>query len=441
MSISLKSRQLNDASIGLFNSGRIVEAGELQRQAIEADGRNAAAYNNFGITLTRTGRIVEAKQMFERAAELKPDCANFQFSLGENWLKLGRFDRALEKFHQTLALDPKFYSAWINASVALGAMGRVAEAIEATRKAVEIRPDFALTRANLGVQLLMTGQFAEGWREYEHRLTCTFAPRKFKIPQWTSQSGQRVFVWAEQGVGDEILYASMLAELQNSCADVVWEADRRLIPLLARSFPGVRFVVRGLEPPADCEAHCPAGNLGQFFRSSPDQFRRTPWLKPELITLSAKPTIGISWRSSAENFAKEKSTALSEWVEILRTPGVRFINLQYGATAGELDNLKSKFGLEIEQPQIDLKNDLDGLAWLISSCSRVITVSSVVAHLAGALGVPTWVLVSAGTGKFWYWGLQSRTPFYPSVELIRQKLPGDWGPALALVKGKLHEHS
>jgi len=236
----------------------------------------------------------------------------------------------------------------------------------------------------------------------------------------------------------------------------MWETDKRLVPLFQRSYPSVKVVGRG-NAPADTEigpdigAHIPSGSLGRFIRSKAAHFPlarpgylvadqpRAQALRGTLHMLPGEKLVGISWVSKNIKFGESKSISLSAWAGILRTPGLRFVDLQYGDTAAERAKVAQEFGIKVEHIEgLDLREDIDGVAALTAACDLVVTVSNTAAHIAGALGKPVWILVPAGIGKFWYWGHEGvSTPWYPSATLIRQGNQYDWTPELADVAARL----
>jgi ADP-heptose:LPS heptosyltransferase len=162
---------------------------------------------------------------------------------------------------------------------------------------------------------------------------------------------------------------------------------------------------------------------------------RAKSLAARLGARGAEKVIGISWTSSNREFGDRKSTALADWIEVLRVPGVRFINLQYGDTARERNELRKRHGHEIGHlDDIDLYRDLESLAALCAACDLVITVSNVTAHMAGALGRPVWQLTPKGLGRLWYWfSGREDSPWYPSMRIFNQRTLGNWQDVLGRV--------
>ena len=240
----------------------------------------------------------------------------------------------------------------------------------------------------------------------------------------------------------------MVEEARARVGKLVLEVEPRLVTLLQRSLPDVEVVPAGLMLyQVPMQAQVPLGGLAQHLRRSFDAFpRRTggylradPQRTADLrarINPDARPTIGVSWRSTGAKVSEAKSARLSDFEALLRLPGCRFIDLQYGDTAAERETIARELGIAVEHvDEIDNTNDIDGLAALIGACDAVVTVSNTTAHLAGALGTPTFVLVPFGQAQLWCWFKEGDTsPWYPRVHLRRQAIGQPWAdlvPAVA----------
>lgn len=268
--------------------------------------------------------------------------------------------------------------------------------------------------------------------------------------RWTGEpfKGGSLLVWPEQGLGDEILFAGMMDDLADRAEDsgftVVWEVDPRLVGLMQRSNERIHFVPLQPQtnlpiPDTKLSRQIPSGSLGSIFRNANEMFptTRRSYLKPDPHRRSQyrdalgggeKKLIGISWASKSPNFAQEKSMSLSDLVPVMDLPGVGCVDLQYG----DFENERTTFrrgrdpGL-LKIAGLDLTTDLDGVAAAIAACDHVVTVSNVVAHLAGALGVPVTVLMPSAYGRLWYWGAEApTTPWYPSARIVRRHPNQSW---------------
>jgi hypothetical protein len=215
--------------------------------------------------------------------------------------------------------------------------------------------------------------------------------------------------------------------------------------LFARSFPGVGVVPRGGDLPGNIDAQIPLGSLGQFLRATWDAFPKradghlrcdtalAARLRERLIAGGGRRIVGLSWHSRNPKHEGSKSAPLREFAPLLRLDGCRFVDLQYGDTGADRADVERALGVRIEHlDDIDNTGDLDGLAALISACDVVVTVSNTTAHLAGALGVETVVLIPAGRGRMWFWFKdRADSPWYPRVRLRRQRRGQPWSDVIA----------
>lgn len=454
----------NNFGVCLYAQGKHEDAIAMQKKAFALDPKMDMAYNNMGVVLNALGRHSEALEAFSKAMEINP--ANYQAinNFGDSSVKTSRFDQGLAALRRALEIQPDYVEALTNLGAALWGLGRLDEAKVHLRRAIQLQPDVAMAHKNLGIISLLQDNYAEGWREYEWRWRADKIPLKaHPKPIWTGGNlGEgALLVWCEQGIGDEILHASMIPDFVKlgRFKRLVWECDFRLTSLLTRSNPGVQFVPRPpypTDPPneaifaPDIAAHLPSGSIGNFVREDVSKFpKHAGYLTPDPVRkaafqqrLAKKPgekLIGVSWLSKNLAFGSSKSTALAQWAEILRTPNCRFVDLQYGETDEERAALTRDFGITLEHfDGLDLKLDMEGLAALTSVCDLMTTVSNSSAHMAGALGIPVWTLIASGIGKFWYWGFDGATTvWYPSATLIRQPEHQDWESSLKTMAERL----
>lgn len=421
------------------------EAIEACRRATEIDSALPSAWSNLGSALHDAGRYDESVAATRTALRLEPHLPEAWNNLGSALRSVSRYEEAVEAHERAARLHPDSASFRFNYGITLQHAGRTDEAIAQLRRALEHDPDDAEIHTELSLALLGSGRLAEGWQEYEWRWKRSGAPaRRHSGPIWDGDRSwpRRLLLWSEQGIGDQILYASMIPELAKSALRVTAEVDPRLGDLFRRSFPGVSIVPRR-EPPAiaadgyDCQS--PLAGLGKWLRSSPEAFpRHEGYLKADpgraagyesrLSAVHTGMRVGLSWSSANPEFGDRKSTALAAWAPLLRVPGLSFIDLQYGNTAHERAELEARQGARlVHLDDIDLYQDLDGVTALCAACDLVITVSNVTAHVAGALGKPVWLLAPRARGRLWYWtGGRYDSPWYPSMRVYSQHALGDW---------------
>jgi hypothetical protein len=299
------------------------------------------------------------------------------------------------------------------------------------------------------------GELEKAWQMHEARFGliandpfATAQRRPYPQPLWqgeTLNADQALLLYGEQGMGEEILHTSMLHEAMARAKNIVVECAPRLMPLFARSFPGIRFVPRGDAPVSGTAiAHqAPLGHLGALFRKSFDAFpnqpsylkadaAKTALLRAKYDTLAqGKKIIGISWKSKKLRHGDPKSTSLQDWKPIFDT-GAFFVSLQYGET--ETD--RAEAGHVHRDATVDQMTSLDDFAAQVAAMDAVISVSNTAAHMAGALGIKAAILLPASRGLMGHWfDNGDKSPWYPSVTLLRQKHDGDWGDVMPRAAG------
>ena len=303
--------------------------------------------------------------------------------------------------------------------------------------------------------MLRLGNFAEGWPLYEWRWkTEQDIGKGLKTHKslWQGEKNANVFLWAEQGIGDEIMFASLIPELEEQCSTLIVKCDKRLIPLFERSFSNeIEFQCdQGKVSEDSYDFHIPIASLPSVLRPSLDNFKQAPRsylrcdnkkaeeLKQIISTDKTQTLIGISWNSSAKQpCAHHRNIDLYDLVKHLHAPDVKLVNLQYGDFVDEIAQLREDHGIEvIEVPDIDNHNDIDGLAALIMACDKVVSIDNATVHLAGALGAKTKILLPFNSN--WQWGTSGSSSYwYDSVELYRQKSVGDWKQVLEHLKSEM----
>lgn len=447
-------RPWNNRGNLLRQLGRLEEAEASLRHALAVAPGFADTLNNLGIVLMQQLRFDDAIACYDHVLALDPQASDSLFNKGLAHHMAGAVGEAMALYRLALAADPSHADASNNLGNALREQGQLGEASTAYAAAVAAWPVSAVAHHNLGQSLLQLGDFAHGWPEYDWRWQCADFPsawRPYRQPLWQGEGliGRTILVWREQGIGDEVLYSSMIPDLLARGGQVVLEASSRLAPLFRRSFPGVTVVTREeIETSSLLEGvdvHCPIASLGRWLRSRAEDFpRHQGYLKCDSGRREAlaqryralgKPVIGIAWHSRASGQAGAKSSSLQDWQPVLSVADHVFVNLQYGDVGGELSGLHRRHGLSVfADPEVDQLVDLEGFAAQVAAMDLVVTVSNTTAHFAGALGIPALVMVPHGPGLFWYWFIdRDDSPWYPSLTVMRQNRSGDWATVLAAV--------
>ncbi len=424
------------------------EAIEACRSATEIDPALPAAWSNLGSALHDAGRYDESISASRSALQLDARMPETWNNLGSALRSVSRYESAIEAHEHALGWMPDSAPFHFNFGITLQHAGLPERAIAELQRALEIEPGNAEAHTELSLALLGSGRLAAGWQEYEWRWQRPGTQAKRHTgAAWDGDRSRpgRLLLWSEQGVGDQIFYAGMMPELEKSPLRITAEVDPRLVALFKRSFPAVAIVPRrdpSLIAPDQYDSQSSLAGLGRWLRPSLDTFPshegylkaeagRASALRSRLSTLGPGLRVGLSWASANPEFGDRKSTELAAWAPVLRVPGVSFVDLQYGDTARERGQLATREGIRLTHlDDVDLYQDLDGLAALCAACDLVITVSNVTAHVAGALGRPVWLLAPRARGRLWYWFAgRTDSPWYPSMRVYSQHRLGDWREA------------
>jgi len=443
----------------LLMKSRYAEAIPLLSRLLMSYPDSAEIHNYLGSALNAVWQLDEAIPHLERALELMPDYAEAHADLGDTLTKLGRLDEALEHADKALLINPEMVEALNTLGNIYMEKGQASEAVAVFRKALSLEPDNAESHLMLGLAELYLGNFSEGWNEYEWRLKLGNAQeRGLTQPLWEGSSlqGKKLFVYPEQRVGDEIMFASCLPEVIGRAEQCIIECDERLLLLYQRSFPDATIVKRISDsgypqelPPAD---FCiPIGSLPRFLRPDissfpkqknyllPDENKVEEW-KARYKGLGEGLKVGISWRGGGRpDEIRKRSSVLDKWNKLLSVSGVCFVNLQYGDSSEELNRLEQETGVKIyDWADADPLKDLDAFAAKIAALDLVISVDNPTVHMAGALRIPAWVLLPSVCDWRWMQDYED-TPWYESVRLFRQERMGEWDGVFQRVLGKLNE--
>jgi Flp pilus assembly protein TadD len=426
----------------LESIGRFGEAEASLRAAIRLRPEYPSALSNLGQVLNQLGRPVEAEASLRAALRLEPDSPIALNNLAIALCDQGRPADAERCLREALRLAPAAANALNNLGIALFDQGRAAEAEASFRKALRLQPDLADARNSLASMLLLDGRLKEGWEEYEWRWkTRDLAPtaRGFAAPMWRGEPlrGRTLLIWAEQGFGDTLQFCRY-ASMVEPGARVVLEVQPPLAGLLA-SLPGSPRIVGRGEPLPPFDLHCPLHSLPRLFGTTldtvpaaipylaADPARAAAW-RERLADLSGL-RVGLVWagesradRPRLSAVDARRSTTLKSLAPLADVYGVAFVSLQQGPPSAQAAH--PPVGMNLTDFTAELADFAD-TAGLIESLDLVISVDTSVAHLAGALGKPVWLLNRYDT--CWRWLLnRDDSPWYPSLRQFRQPSPGDW---------------
>jgi tetratricopeptide (TPR) repeat protein len=441
LSVALKYHQL----------GHIVHANTIYGLILHEQPQNAVAMQYSGVIAYQSGAHDKALKLIEQAIQIQPSIPDFHNNLGLVFQAMGDHQRAIECYRQAIALNANYVDAYNNLGLIFEATRRPAEAVTYYERAIALRPDFAQAHWNLSLTLLVMGNFSRGWDEYEWRLkTPELAGegKRFARPLWNGEDlrGKTILLHAEQGFGDAIQfirYAPLLASLGGQILFECKPALKRLF----KEVKGIHEIILSGDPLPQYDFHCPLLSLPSRFRTaeveipvaapylSPDEGLVEDWRRRMPNTGSALK-VGLMWAGSPGNKNDlNRSISLSQ-LDLLGTiENVVFYNLQKGSGVAQANNPLANLHF------IGLTEDIGDFAStaaLIANLDLVICVDTSVAHLAGAIGKPAWVLLPFAAD--WRWLLEREdSPWYPSLRLFRQCSIGDWEEVVARVRDALRK--
>jgi len=415
------------------------EARASCEQAICLNPRYAQAYNQLGIVLHQLGQDHQAIEAYQTATRLDPRLAEPYNNLGIIHKEQGDFPKAEQLYERALVLDPDGPETLYNLANIYKEQGQCEKAIRCYTKAIELKPDYADAHWNLSIACLLRGNLAQGWAQYQWRtrtkLATSLCHHSYDQPAWTGTPfrGKRLLIYSEQGLGDTIQFARYLPLVKALGGQVLVETWAPLKRLL-QSVDGIDRVMETSSekiPDTEFDLCVSIMDLPRLFRTTlasiPNQ---VPYLttdqqgtdiEKELFNRD-KLNVGIVWAGApTHGNDKNRSCDLHLFKSLADIPGVRLFSLQKGSASAQLDRHPD---LPI-QDLIGSCGDLMNTACIMQHLDLIITVDTALAHLAGALRKPTWTLLPFAPD--WRWLLNREdTPWYPTMRLFRQDVPGDW---------------
>jgi Flp pilus assembly protein TadD len=459
---------MNNLAAVYFRQRKYAEAMQLCERLLQIDPRDLQALLNLGSCQIELGLVADALASYASVLELRPDDADALNNLGNALVKLQRPEEALAHLRRALAINPRHLDALQNHGNALLALGQAQEALVSYKSALALAPVDATVQYNLALGLLFCQEFELAWTYYAQRFESPVMRKELRRDAATvdlfanksawkgsAQTGQ-VAIWAEQGIGDHILFSTLIPELVEADVPFVYEVDRRLLEAYRRAFPKGHFVAQEspLNPALLQAGHAlPAGSLPGLFRRSKASFARQPrrllqalperraHYRDRMDALGAGLKVAFSWQSTrGDQRGMSKGGPLLQFVPLLELPGVHFVDVQYGDTRAERGEVERIHGVRLLHfDEVDYYNDLEEVLAILEACDLLITTSNANAHFAGALGKPVWLLYPAEKPPFHYWAHDGghRCLWYPSVEIISAPHLADWPQLVEHVKARL----
>lgn len=427
--------------------GQLPEALQHIGAAMKSNSASAEVTSNYGVVLRRLKRDDEAIEYFNRALMLKPGYVPALLTRGASLQRLGRREEALANFNRVIEIEPSHAKAHYNRANVLHEFRRFDEALAAYAFAAALSPDDADIHWNESLTRLLRGDFTAGWKKYEWRLKRPgHVARNFSQPLWLGEeslSGKTVLVHAEQGFGDTLQFVRYIPLLAKMGARVVLEVQPAL-KILVASLEGVSaLVARGEDLPA-FDFHCPIMSLPLAFKtvpatipanvpylSAPDD-RRQKWRAK--LPKKQKLRVAFAWSGSATHEQDAiRSIPLEKWKSLFALPGIEWISVQRDLRTGDSKILNAYPGILQLGGEL---TDFADTAAIVMESDLVISVDTSVAHLAGALDRPAWILLQYSPDFRWLLD-RSDSPWYPGAKIFRQPAFGDWDGVIQYVQNEL----
>jgi len=434
------------------------EALQAFEREINLNPKNYFAYLESGYSLYELEEYDAAINFLEKAITLDADCADAYHCMGATLNNLERYQEAFNNILRAIEIDNTQSEYYFCLGNIFASIKNNKEALKSFEKALEIDPLNNEIIYNKGLIHFYNLNFKEGWECYEKRrkvseyLKKSESFNKLYLKQ-IPEDHEPILLYSEQGIGDQIIYLSLLHEAIALPNPILVQIEPRLIPLFKRSYPAVNFYSdkESLDPSL-YKYHALVGSIPHLFRNSKESFlnqkksflisdpHKTLALRNRL-TVKDHLVCGIAWKSKNEKFGHFKTASLTDFLPVLKLPSINFIDLQYGDTSDDRLNLKNEHSVTLSKiDDIDNFNDIDGLASLIDACDFIVTISNVTAHIAGALGKKVFLMVPYEKGRIWYWhdGLKISL-WYPTIQIFTQNEMGNWSVPINEIKEKIVE--
>jgi len=448
---------LNNIGLILQHDGRQNEAIEHFKAAISIDSSYSDALNNLGVSYRNLGQLPESLSTFNQAISYNPNSISYYSNKALVLIDLGKLDDALAVYDHALSINPNSPEILMYKGHCLRDLGATEKAIKLYDKALTFSSNPAEIQFSKSLAHILNKDFSKGfslnlwkWSIPKNKL---MLPKTEKL-MWNGEENKKIFIWADQGLGDEIMYSSFFSLLDEISKKLIIQCDERLIPLFKRSFgKEIEYVSRTQHVNDNLyDVHFPNSALphifinkfyqnthvsNSYFHASQE---RALQLRTQILSQGKQKIVGLNWNTASSlSNSHFRNISLAQLAESCANPKIKFISLQYGDVAHEIAALRKKLDIDIlEIPNLDCFHDIDGLASAIKACDYVVSIDNATAHMAGALGVETKLLLPFN--RDWRWGIEGSTSYwYPSMTLFRQASIGCWKDVLLELKNHLEQ--
>lgn len=430
----------------LYQAGALQSAAEFYRHALVLDPSCYQIYSDLGLVLTDLGKFDAALEAFRRALISGGRSAKTIAGIGRMFERKGDLVSAADAYRDAIEIDPALEQTYCDLAFVLYGLGHIDEARECFLRLSPKCPNSADATTNLALIDLLRGDLPKGWAGYEARWAVTGVQRTFAQPKWKGEplNGQRILLWAEQGLGDTLQFVRYVPLLAARGGEVMVEVQPALSKLLKLTEGASEVISRGDRLP-DFQWHCPLLSVPFALQTELGSIPgNVPYVRAELSKSEAWSRrmrhntfcVGLAWAGNPDHPRdKLRSIRLTDLIPLLNEPGTTYYSLQFGPGSEQLCELLP--GLHVVDAGSDLK-DFSTLAAIVANLDLVISVDTVVAHLAGAMGKPVWILLNKGCD--WRWLLdRADSPWYPTARLFRQESAGQWADVVRAVGVELRK--
>ena len=427
---------------------------ETLGKAINLNPSSASAWCDLGLAEMTIENFSAAEKSLNQAISLDPKFSFAMHHLGDCYKKQNNLEKAIYFLKKALNINPNLSSTIASLASALSDMNQSLEAHIVLDKYLKMHPEDVECNQNKALILLRDGKLIEGLKQYEWRFypTAQSVPvRPITKPRWRGEKlkGKSIFIWLEQGIGDEVLSLRLIEYYLEQCDNCIVECDERLVPLVSRAYPEIT-VCKRTNPPdqifKSSDFSCPvwsgAIHLSKYLKHFQNANFKTSYLSAEIKDTNLfkkkyrklagkRAIVGLSWASGGKA-GKIKTPPLEEWKNLLSRKDIFFVSVQYSPAQEDIDFLEKISGNTIFlDKNVNATKDLDLLASQLSALDATVSVSNSTAHLCGALGLPIANVIPFGRGGFWYWFREKdKSPWYPSMKIFRQEQSNDWESAI-----------
>jgi tetratricopeptide (TPR) repeat protein len=426
-----------DAALNSFNN------------AILCEHDNFEALLNKGLCLNFQRKYKEALDIWSHLNTIFPNNKYVLTNIGVALTNLNRSEDAIPYLDKAIEIDPELPDAYANKGEALNILKKYEEANQYFIKAFNIKNNMPSAHLNYAFTNFMLNKLEDAWKEYEWRWKKNSILR-IKKPQWDGKDKSiRLLIWGEQGIGEQVLFGSMLNEINKfNKLKITVLVHKKLLSLFKNSFDNIRFIERNINiDKLEYDEQIFIGDLGKYFRNTIEKFSKVnfPYLKNSkkieknnISKENKKITCGISWNSTGKDFGQNKSIPLEQFETLFELPNTEWINLQYNISNDDNSIISSRKIKFLDLENNDMFNDIENLVYCVSNCDVIVTCSNTTAHIAGALGKRTMLILPFQRGRIFYWKeINGKCLWYPSVKIYNQETLLNWQKPISYVRSQL----